>query len=135
MEIPSKVTQSTCHSCLHLEQSIFEMFGIDLPQGQRSVPLCDILKGSFDSSDTLMSASGVAVGSMAGAGAVVFSMVSDVLMLLFRRSGRVVCGCWEDCLVFGLLDDCLGFADAFGCVFVAILAVTLVFGRETGFVV
>ena len=82
-----------------------------------------------------MSASDVAAGSMAGA--VVFSMVSDVLllMLLFRRSGRVVCGCWEDCLVFGLLDDCLGFADAFGCVLVAILAVTLVFGRETGFVV
>ena len=83
--MPSSVTQGTCHSCLHLVQSILDMFGIDVPQGQRSVPLC--VSFLFVISVTLMS--GSASGSLTGAGGslaggVSFSMVSEVL---FRLSG------------------------------------------------
>ena len=37
-DTPSNVTQSTCHNCEHLEQSIFDVFSFDVPQGQSSVP-------------------------------------------------------------------------------------------------
>ena len=104
-EIPSRVTQGTCHCCSHFEQSIFEIFGFDVPQGQRFVPLCDTLIVFGGNSVTLISGdAGESLSSMVSGVLGVFALLAtDVLLILFRLSVLFVSGC-DDCLVHGLFD-------------------------------
>ena len=138
--MPSSVTQGTCHCCWHFEQSIFDIFGFDVPQGQRSVPLCDILTLTvfFGSSVILISGgSGESLSSMVGGGLGVFALLAtDVLLILFRLSVLFVSGC-DDCLVHGLFDgdDCTLVTMVVWCFLADFGPVTLDFGRGTGFVV
>ena len=138
-EIPSRVTQGTCHCCSHFEQSIFEIFGFDVPQGQRSVPLCDTLIVFDGNSVTLISGdAGESLSSMVSGVLGVFALLgTDVLLLLLRLSVLLVSGCCDDCLVVGLFDgdDSTFVTEVFWCFLASFEPVTLVFGRGTGFVV
>ena len=137
-EIPSRVTQGTCHCCWHLEQSIFDMFGFDVPQGQRSVPLCDLFTVFDGSTVTLISGdAGESLSSMVGGVLGVFAVLVTEVLLLLRLSVLLASGCCDDCLVHGLFDgdDCTFVTEVFGCFLADFGAVTLVFGRKPGFVV